>query len=345
MNTNEYHLVSVCIPVFNGERFILDCINSVLEQSYTNLELVILDNCSTDSTPEIVKKVKDERIRYIKNEVNIGAINNFSKCVEEARGGYFVLLPHDDMLLPGCLLNYVKQLEDPKIGFVYSAIHVIDENGDMLSTKINHDKDEIYNSEEVIADIVDYFVPIQLTMVRIHILKKLGGFDITYGLFCDVNLWLRVALDGWGAFYNSEPYSSHRSHDQQGQNAFTNYNLEVLSEHWGKKLDKTFWIENSYNNLFLKLSQFLLIEMKKRGNDINHTKMRVLKLFSDSHLRGLLVAVANSNWFVFRQELLLLKTATNLFGVKLILSSYPMAILKLFKMVVKKVINLLLKFD
>ena len=185
MNTNEQPLVSVCIPVFNGERFILNCIYSVLEQSYTNLELVILDNCSTDSTPDIVKELKDERLRYVKNEVNIGAINNFSKCVEIARGDYFVLLPHDDMLLPECLLNYVNKLEDPKIGLVYSSIRVIDENSDFLWSNANHATDQIFSNEELIGDIIDHFLPIQLAMVRTSILKIVGGFDINYGLFCE----------------------------------------------------------------------------------------------------------------------------------------------------------------
>jgi glycosyltransferase involved in cell wall biosynthesis len=328
MSTNEHPLVSVCIPVYNGSNFILDCIESILSQSYTNIELLIVDNCSTDSTPEIIKKVKDDRIRYVKNEVNIGAINNFSKCVQEARGEYFVLLPHDDKLRPGCLLNYVKQLEDPKIGFVYSAIHVIDENGDTLHTKINHDMDEKYNSEEAIADIVDFFVPIQLTMVRTHILKKLGGFDIYYGLFCDVHLWLRVALDGWGSFYHAKPYSSHRSHAQQGQAAFLNPDLEVLSDHWGKKLDDTFWIENSYNHLFLKLSHFLLSEMEAHHYDASHAKIELLKIFAVTHFRGILVAMIKLDFHVVMRDLSIVKPLIKEYGFRNVLLFYPMVIMK-----------------
>ena len=314
VNYTKQPFVSVCIPVFNGERFILDCINSVLKQSYGNLELVVIDNCSNDTTPDIVKKVKDKRLRYIKNDENIGAINNFSKCVEEAKGNYFVLLPHDDILLPGCISSYVDKLLDPKIGVVYSSIRVIDENGSALSSKVNHAKDQFFGDKELIRDIIDNFVPIQLAMVRTSVVKKVGKFNIDYGLFCDVHLWLKIALDGWGAFYHYEPFSAHRSHRQQGQIAFNTYNLEVLSEHWGKKLDKTFWIENSYSHLFLKLSQFLLSRMEEHGYDVNYTKTELLKLFSDSHLYSLFRAMANSNWFVLRQELLLIKTATKLYG-------------------------------
>ena len=97
MSKQQLSLISVCIPVFNGEEYILDCINSVLEQNFTNYELLIVDNCSTDGTSNIVNNINDERIRYIKNEENIGSIRNFNKCIKEAQGEYFLLLPHDDL--------------------------------------------------------------------------------------------------------------------------------------------------------------------------------------------------------------------------------------------------------
>ena len=140
MNKQHFPFVSVCIPVFNGVNYIKDCINSVLKQSYTNFELLIVDNCSIDETQSLVENYNDERIRYIRNNLNIGALNNFNKCIEMAAGEYFVLLPHDDILLPGALQEFVSALENKNIGFVYSAMQVIDENGNTLHKKINHDK-------------------------------------------------------------------------------------------------------------------------------------------------------------------------------------------------------------
>jgi glycosyltransferase involved in cell wall biosynthesis len=106
----EIPLVSVCIPVYNGEKYIEQCINSVLSQNLKDFELLILDNCSLDSTAVIIKNIKDERIRYIKNPNNIGSINNFNKCIELAVGKYFLLLPHDDMLLHRSLEKFVDKL-------------------------------------------------------------------------------------------------------------------------------------------------------------------------------------------------------------------------------------------
>lgn len=242
--------VSICIPVFNGENYLLESITSVLEQDYSNFELLVLDNCSTDSTSSIVSSIKDDRVRYIKNKENIGAINNFSKCVSEAKGEYFVLLPHDDYLLPGCLTEYVKRLRDEKIGLVYSTAQVVDANKAIINITPTHECNQQFNSEEAINNLFESFMPIQLAMVRIDILRRVGGFDSNYGLFTDAQVWFKVMIDGCDVYYCVTPFSCLRSHEQQGQSAFQNLNLDILSDHWSKKLDKTFWNKNSYDVLF-----------------------------------------------------------------------------------------------
>lgn len=320
-------LVSVCIPVFNGENFIRESISSVLEQDYSSFELLVVDNCSTDLTQSIIEEINDSRIRYIRNNVNIGAINNFSKCVNEANGKYFVLLPHDDVLLAGALKEFVNVLDDETIGFVYSAIQVINENGDTLYRKINHDSNVAFTSEEAVEDIVKNFVPIQLAMVRTDILKKLGGFDLKYSLFSDVHLWLRVIFEGWSTYYLDTPRSCHRSHAQQGQNAFLKPSLDILSEHWGKQLDETFWKENSYNYLLLKLSDFLFEGMQERGYDTAYAKKIFIKMFVRSHMRSILLSLIALNKFALIQELKLFKQSIKQYTFAQIITAYPSVIL------------------
>jgi glycosyltransferase involved in cell wall biosynthesis len=319
--------VSICIPVFNGENYLHESITSVLEQDYRNFELLVLDNCSTDSTSSIVSSIKDDRVRYIKNKENIGAINNFSKCVSEAKGEYFVLLPHDDILLPGALKDFSKTLDNKDIGLVYSAIQVIDENGDTLHKKINHKSDMAFTSENAVKDIVNNFMPIQLTMVRTDILKKLGGFDLQYSLFADVHLWLSVIFDGWGTYYLNTPRSCHRSHARQGQKAFLKPNLDILSEHWGRQLDKTFWEKNSYNYLQLKLSNFLFEGMKDRQYDTVYAKKIFIKIFVRHHMRHILLSLVSLNKFALFQEVQLLKPIISQYSLSQVILAYPSAIL------------------
>jgi len=114
--------VSVLIPTFNSENYIGEAIKSVLDQTFTDFELIILDNCSTDgSFAEISKYLKDSRITYYKNDINIGAINNFNKILQYGNGAYIKFLFSDDILLPDALEKFVNILDNyPNVSLVTS---------------------------------------------------------------------------------------------------------------------------------------------------------------------------------------------------------------------------------
>jgi len=317
-------LVSVCIPVFNGENYLLESINSALQQDYSNFEVLIMDNCSTDSTELIASKINDNRIRYVRNNNNIGALKNFSKCVDECLGEYFVLLPHDDLLLPGFISEYVKRLEDKSVGLVYSSVQIINAGGVSQCTKIIHRENRKFTSEQVIEDLFVNFMPIQMAMVRTAILRKVGSFDSNYGLFVDIQLWLKVFFDDWDCFFLAKPYSSHRSHDAQGQAAFRELRLDILGEHWGRKLDKEFWRENSYNVFFLKLMKFVKNELKINKYNNEAINLLMLKIFIKSHIRFLSLAVIRLNSFFLWHEILLFRSIIKSYGVLKIVYYYPL---------------------
>ena len=97
-------LVSIIMPSYNTERFIKDTIESVLAQSYTNWELIIVDDCSTDNTDAIVSPyLADERISYIKNDTNSGAAVSRNRALREAKGKWVAFLDSDDLLHPVAL--------------------------------------------------------------------------------------------------------------------------------------------------------------------------------------------------------------------------------------------------
>jgi glycosyltransferase involved in cell wall biosynthesis len=105
--------VSIGMPVFNGENYIRQAIESILAQSFTDFELIVCDNASTDSTPEICRAyaARDRRVRYVRNPRNLGAGPNFDLCFHLARGTYFQWTAHDDMRTPDCLARAVEALE------------------------------------------------------------------------------------------------------------------------------------------------------------------------------------------------------------------------------------------
>jgi glycosyltransferase involved in cell wall biosynthesis len=106
-------LVSVGMPVFNGEKYLRRAIESILAQSYVNFELIICDNASTDRTQAICQEyaARDARVRYVRHPSNLGAGRNFDHCFHLARGKYFQWAAHDDMFVPDHLAHAVAALE------------------------------------------------------------------------------------------------------------------------------------------------------------------------------------------------------------------------------------------
>ena len=90
-------LVSIIMPSYNTGKFIKETIMSVITQTYTNWELIIVDDCSSDNTDEIVKSIKDSRIKYLKNEVNSGAAVSRNKALKEVKGRWIAFLDSDDL--------------------------------------------------------------------------------------------------------------------------------------------------------------------------------------------------------------------------------------------------------
>ena len=129
--------VTIGIPVFNGERYLAQAIESILNQTYTDFELIISDNASTDDTQEICEKyaAADERIRYYRNDQNLGAAPNFNRLFDLARGEYFQWLAHDDLLAPDFLRQCVEILDaDPSSILCFSWVNLVDERGQQNST-------------------------------------------------------------------------------------------------------------------------------------------------------------------------------------------------------------------
>ncbi len=98
MNTSP--LVSVVLPLYNSSKFILDSVNSILNQTYTNFELIIIDDCSTDDSYDIVNRINDNRIKLIKNQTNLGLNKTLNYGISLARGKYIARMDHDDISLP-----------------------------------------------------------------------------------------------------------------------------------------------------------------------------------------------------------------------------------------------------
>ncbi len=132
-------LVSIGVPVYNGERFLGNALDSILGQTYSAIELVICDNASTDRTQEICEEyaARDKRVRYFRNPNNLGAARNYNLTVEKATGKYFKWAAHDDICAPTFIEKCVEILErEPNVSLAYPKTMIIDAEGKFMS---NHE--------------------------------------------------------------------------------------------------------------------------------------------------------------------------------------------------------------
>jgi len=121
-------LVSIIMPSYNTDKFIGESIFSVLNQTYINWELLIVDDCSTDNTKNIVKQFDDKRIKFFQNEKNSGAAISRNKALREARGKWIAFLDSDDLWYPDKLEKQIKFMEDNNYHFSYTNYEEIDEH-------------------------------------------------------------------------------------------------------------------------------------------------------------------------------------------------------------------------
>ena len=120
-------LVSIIMPSYNTAKYIEESIQSVLNQTYKNWELIIVDDCSTDNTDEIVSQFNDKRIIYLKNEQNSGAAISRNRALREAKGKWIAFLDSDDLWLPEKLERQIQFMIDNDCYFSYTRYTEIDE--------------------------------------------------------------------------------------------------------------------------------------------------------------------------------------------------------------------------
>ncbi len=148
MENNKKNKVSICIPLYNGSRFITETLKSVLNQDYSNMEIIINDDCSTDDSIDIVKGFKDSRIKVYVNEKNYGLVGNWNKTVSYASGEFIKLMCQDDLLYAGAVSSQVKMLKRyPGASLTVGNTCVIDSKGSVVMARDRFHRDLLIHGE------------------------------------------------------------------------------------------------------------------------------------------------------------------------------------------------------
>ena len=130
-------LVSIIMPSYNTASYVKDTVQSVFDQTYTNWELIIVDDCSPDNTDEIVTPLlSDKRIRYLKNEVNSGAAVSRNRALREARGRWIAFLDSDDLWMPEKLEKQIRFMKENDYHFSYTNYEEINEAGEVTGVHV-----------------------------------------------------------------------------------------------------------------------------------------------------------------------------------------------------------------
>lgn len=134
-------MVSIIMPSYNTAKFIKETIESVLAQTYANWELLIVDDCSTDNTDEVVQEyINDSRIRYIKNERNCGAALSRNRALQEAKGRWIAFLDSDDLWMHEKLERQIRFMEENGYAFSYTNYEEIDMESCQTGVKVTGPK-------------------------------------------------------------------------------------------------------------------------------------------------------------------------------------------------------------
>ncbi len=211
--------VSVCIPTYNYGHFISDAMESVITQSFQNFELLVIDNCSTDKTQEVVNKYiqHDNRIKFIINKSNLGLVNNMNKCLQYASGEFIKILAADDLLSHSCLEILVNTLDaNQDVVLASCARTLVDKNLQPLETVSFSNKSEIVDGFRVVHKCLTYGVnyigePTAVIFRKKHAAR---GFSTKYRQLVDLEMWFHILEFGKFAYIN-EPLCSFRIHEEQ----------------------------------------------------------------------------------------------------------------------------------
>lgn len=207
-------LVSVCVPVYNGEKYVVETIESIRSQTYPNIEIVVQDNASTDNTWSIVQSLAklDSRLSIERNDRNCGMAGNWNTVIDRARGDYVMLLSADDLLMPEFVEKCLGTFRALNVGAV-STNHFLLRNGRQFKRKL-----------PIAAKVYQQFS---------HVILLFNPFSINFTLFsrqlldrarvssrvfakayytCDYELWIRLSFTQENVAYLDETLGIYRVH-------------------------------------------------------------------------------------------------------------------------------------
>lgn len=212
-------LVSICIPTYNRAGMVGDAIASALRQTYCNIEILVVDNASSDSTDAVVAGFRDNRLKYIKNPRNLGLFGNFNRCIELSSGDYIHILHSDDTIddrfIEICMDFFQRH---PGVAMTFTSARI--QSGDHSQDLSFSDQDRIFPAPEGFRTLllVRSLIICPSVIVQRRVYDEVGKYSLEYPYSSDYYQWMKITLrydvgfvhDAWLSYRQGEHSESYR---------------------------------------------------------------------------------------------------------------------------------------
>lgn len=195
----ENPLVTVICSCYNHENFVIESLNSVTNQDYKNIELIIVDDFSSDNSKKIIQNwvFNHPEIVFIANKKNLGITKSFNHALKLAKGKYIIDLAADDFLMPNCINLQLKKFENSilkNLGIVYGNAELISGKGDFISLYFDRETSKKIKTANVYLSVLLGFQKIcsVSAMVKKSVYEQLNGYDETL-VYEDLDFWIRAS--------------------------------------------------------------------------------------------------------------------------------------------------------
>jgi len=281
-------LITVICLCYNQEAYVIECLNSVINQSYPNIELIIVDDFSTDNSKKTILTwlQNNPEIRFISNETNLGITKAFNKALQLAKGEFIIDLAADDILLPDCITTQVNTFKNSpykNLGVVYGNAELISENGlfDSYYFPVNNQKKVI--EKRITGDIYknvlsDFYSMCSVSaMIKKSVLEHIGGYDESLS-YEDLDFWIRASRVYEFDFIDE---------------------LLVQKRIASNSLGTAFYKKNEARTKKIDYSTYLIL---KKGIQLNRTKQEDLAIQKRVH-NGIIQCLKNGNyWLILKNS-------------------------------------------
>ena len=270
-------LVSICIPTCNSEKYLKTMLDSVVAQTYQNMEVIISDNASSDSTVAIAEVyAKEYGWLLFVNDKNLGAIGNFNRLIDLANGEYVAIYHSDDIYAPGIVEESCKILREHRnVGIVSTLGVEINEHGTAIRelkipAQMVKASDDLYDFETIFLNVLAQKAVFLITpsvMVRRKAYQELGRFDLGYASACDYEMWFRI-MQKYRLCLINKKLISYRVHEGQWSQMGIRENLKkpdslLVYEEYANKDPQRF--QRLFSHSYYKLLYILAIKLNNHG--------------------------------------------------------------------------------